>query len=274
MSSRKKRKKHNPRGKERTVTFHGSVLQSIRQHARGTPQMEICGVLIGRQSGAGTFVIGAVPGHGAAHGSAHVTFTQEAWVRIHKEKDDRYPGQAIVGWYHSHPGLGVFLSDQDVFIHKNFFGNPGSLAWVYDPHSDEEGCFAWNGGDVHRLIRFEVVTDAEKRIRPRSEPADRTHSHRSASPTRPKPWRSPKTLRSLLIMAIAALLALLVGLVWFSQSCLRQSELNHPVESAKEGSPRKAMKSDNGNAGFDGAKSRDTLPRNDKNALKVREKTK
>ena len=59
-------------------------------------------------------------------------FTQETWTRIHEEKDARYPDHKIVGWYHSHPGFGVFLSDHDLFIHKNFFSQPGQLAWVFD----------------------------------------------------------------------------------------------------------------------------------------------
>lgn len=278
MSSRKTRNRHKPRGRTSPATFHGSVLQSIRQHARGTPQMEICGALIGRQSDAGTFVIGAVPGEGAAQGSTHVTFTQEAWVRIHEEKDKRYPGQAIVGWYHSHPGFGVFLSDHDVFIHKNFFANPGSLAWVYDPHSDEEGCFAWNGGEVRRLVRFEVVTDADKRIRPGREPVGRTHSHRPDSPARLALWRSPKTSRPYFMIALTALLALLVGLGWFALShtvlpervtdWLMQRKFTRPVERAPTGSPARERESDAGKTRLDGAVSHDTLPRNGKDDLK------
>jgi proteasome lid subunit RPN8/RPN11 len=121
----KKKHKHKQAGGQpvRSVIFYGPVLQNIRQHARRSPHAEICGVLIGRQGDGGTTVTGSVPGEGAAQGGAHVTFTQEAWVRIHEEKDRKYSGQSIVGWYHSHPGFGVFLSDHDTFIHKNFL-NP------------------------------------------------------------------------------------------------------------------------------------------------------
>lgn len=215
MSSRnKKHRRKHWGGSTSSAHFGSAVLQSIRQHARGTPNIEICGVLIGRQSDSGTFVIGAVPGEGAAQGGAHVTFTQEAWVRIHEEKDRRYPGQAIVGWYHSHPGFGVFLSDHDIFIHKNFFTNPGSLAWVYDPHSDEEGCFGWNGGEVRRLDCFEVVTDANKRSGPQCEPSELTHSNSTAFLPKLAFWRYPRILRMVLLITIAAFLALIVGLGW------------------------------------------------------------
>jgi hypothetical protein len=76
---------------------------------------------------------------------------------IYKIKDRDYPDERIVGWYHSHPGFGVFLSDHDTFIHKNFFSAPQQVAWVYDPHSDEEGCFGWRGERIERLANFGFV---------------------------------------------------------------------------------------------------------------------
>lgn len=38
----------------------------------------------------------------------------------------------IVGWYHSHPGYGLFLSDIDVNTHRNAF-SPRHTALVVDP---------------------------------------------------------------------------------------------------------------------------------------------
>ncbi len=78
------------------------------------------------------------------------------WKRA-KIKDRDYPDERIVGWYHSHPGFGVFLSEHDTFIHKNFFSSPQQVAWVYDPHSDEEGCFGWKSGELERVAQFVIV---------------------------------------------------------------------------------------------------------------------
>jgi hypothetical protein len=64
-----------------------------------------------------------------------------------------------MGWYHSHPGFGVFLSDHDTFIHKNFFSSALQVAWVYDPHSDEEGCFGWSGERLERVSEIHVKDD-------------------------------------------------------------------------------------------------------------------
>ncbi len=80
-----------------------------------------------------------------------MTFTQETWAHIYKTKDAEHPNKRIVGWYHSHPGFGVFLSDHDTFIQRNFFSDPRQVAWVFDPHPDEEGRFALRDGEIVRL---------------------------------------------------------------------------------------------------------------------------
>ena len=135
------------------------VARQIRQHARSSRTIEVCGVLIGSESDGLTTVEACIAGANAEQGGAHVTFTQDTWEHIYKIKDRDYPDGRIVGWYHSHPGFGVFLSDHDTFIHKNFFSSPNQVAWVFDPHSDEEGCFGWKNGKLERVSQFAFVDD-------------------------------------------------------------------------------------------------------------------
>jgi proteasome lid subunit RPN8/RPN11 len=113
--------------------------------------------LIGHDRDGAVKVEACIQGLNAEEAGAHVTFTQDTWEHIYKVKDKEYPDHRIVGWYHSHPGFGVFLSDHDTFIHNNFFSSPGQVAWVFDPHSDEEGCFGWVGGRLERLMEIAVV---------------------------------------------------------------------------------------------------------------------
>lgn len=139
------------------VVIHSDVLREIRQHARSQSKTEVCGVLIGSESHGVIEIEAGIQGVNAEQAGAHVTFTQDTWEHIYKIKDRDYPDDRILGWYHSHPGFGVFLSDHDTFIHKNFFSSPGQVAWVYDPHSDEEGCFGWVDGRIKRLPNISVV---------------------------------------------------------------------------------------------------------------------
>jgi proteasome lid subunit RPN8/RPN11 len=145
--------------KHANVRISTEVARQIRQHARSNLKNEVCGVLIGDFEDGATHVRACIAGANAAQGGAHVTFTQDTWEHIYKIKDRDFPDERIVGWYHSHPGFGIFLSDHDTFIHKNFFSAPEQVAWVFDPHSDEEGCFGWHGGHLERIPRF-AFTDA------------------------------------------------------------------------------------------------------------------
>jgi proteasome lid subunit RPN8/RPN11 len=138
------------------VVMEAEVARQIRQHARTSMKAEVCGVLIGNTEHERMTVEACIQGINAAQGGAHVTFTQDTWEHIYKIKDKEYPEQKIVGWYHSHPGFGVFLSEHDLFIQENFFSNPQQVAWVYDPHTDEEGCYGWVGDKIEKLTAIRV----------------------------------------------------------------------------------------------------------------------
>lgn len=146
-----------------TVVMEAEVARKIRQHSRTSMKAEVCGVLIGSMENDRTVIQACISGINAAQGGAHVTFTQDTWEHIYKIKDRQYPEEKIVGWYHSHPGFGVFLSEHDLFIQENFFSSPQQVAWVYDPHTDEEGCFGWVGGKTEKLsgMRFGYSQDVQ-----------------------------------------------------------------------------------------------------------------
>lgn len=148
--------KAKPASSQPIVTLSGEVARQIRQHARASLSAEICGVLIGQDRAGRVEIQACIAGVNAEEAGAHVTFTQDTWEHIYQVKDKQYPGERIVGWYHSHPGFGIFLSEHDSFIHKNFFASPGQVAWVYDPHSDEEGCFGWVNGGIERLSQVTI----------------------------------------------------------------------------------------------------------------------
>jgi proteasome lid subunit RPN8/RPN11 len=91
------------------------------------------------------------------HGGAFLTFTHDSLVHLHSEIEARHPGKVIVGWFHTHPGLGVFLSDYDRWLHEHFFPEPWQVALVIDPVAVEGGVFTRNAQgelDVHRYTGF------------------------------------------------------------------------------------------------------------------------
>lgn len=80
--------------------------------------------------------------------SASVTFTHDTWAAMHREAAQMYPDEIVLGWHHTHPGIGVFLSPQDLFIHRNFFTAPWHVAMVVDPRRCEFGFFQWRAGEI------------------------------------------------------------------------------------------------------------------------------
>lgn len=79
---------------------------------------------------------------------SRLTFTHETWDRINEILEKNYPGKKILGWFHSHPGHTVFLSNYDMFIQENFFNMDYSVAYVFDPTINERGFFSWRNKKI------------------------------------------------------------------------------------------------------------------------------
>lgn len=141
------------------VVFARDVIDDIRAHGRSSPEVEVCGVLVGNayddDNGAGCYIAANIRGNGAEGRNAQVTFTSDTWAHINTMMDNRYADERIVGWYHTHPGFGIFLSEMDLFIHRNFFAEPWQIAYVDDPKGDDRGVFVWeNGEPVRRPLQI------------------------------------------------------------------------------------------------------------------------
>ena len=143
---------------EYRVAIAEGAFRDIRRHAESDTSVELCGVLAGKllKDDTGPFLLvqEAISGANTRRTGSQVTFTHETWDQIHSRMADDFPDLAIVGWYHTHPGFGIFLSDMDQFIQDNFFNLPHQVAFVYDPKSDERGLFIWRGGKSSRLRRY------------------------------------------------------------------------------------------------------------------------
>jgi len=132
------------------VFFTPGVHAALWEHAALDTSVEICGVLVGswHRDEIGPFVkiVESIRGEGAETRFAEVTFTHQTWAKINAEMDTKFANLSIVGWYHTHPDFGIFLSDRDRFIQEHFFSGPGQIAHVIDPIRKIEGVFVWRDG--------------------------------------------------------------------------------------------------------------------------------
>ena len=140
------------------ISISKEAYQLIHEHAIENTNIELCGILIGEvfkdKNGPYLEISNSIRGEFAKNEGTQVTFTHETWSYIHKIKDKKFPNKQIVGWYHTHPLFGIFLSSPDVFIHENFFNQPWHTAFVVDPVSNDEGFFIWKDGKPFRAEMF------------------------------------------------------------------------------------------------------------------------
>jgi len=128
------------------------VRQEIWAYARTNMSKELGGVLLGIPEDTNGLwqvrITAALKAKKTHADRTSVTFTHETWTQIHHEMEILYPELSIVGWFHTHPGFGVFLSKHDLFIHQNFFNLPWHLAYVVDPMTQQHGFFAWKNDEI------------------------------------------------------------------------------------------------------------------------------
>ncbi|MCH8829474.1 MAG: hypothetical protein IID45_07850 [Planctomycetes bacterium] len=143
---------------EYRIVLAKSAHDDILAHAATNPNIELCGVLVGKlfhdDNGPYLLISDVVRGREAREEASNVTFTHSTWELIHKEMDEKHADSRIVGWYHMHPGFGVFLSEVDVFAHSHFFNAAWQVALVVDPKGQTEGFFHFKDGQIVRTRRY------------------------------------------------------------------------------------------------------------------------
>ena len=158
----------------RIVMSH-DVSEKIDHFAATDTTREVGGILLGRiveDSSERTVLVQAhVEARFTEARQGSVTFTHQSWDYMHNERERKYPKLGIVGWFHTHPGFGIFLSPQDLFIHRNFFDAEWQLAYVVDPKSHTKGFFRRDGDEI---VKCKFHIGGEKMI---SDFADLRREH-------------------------------------------------------------------------------------------------
>lgn len=138
-----------------------------------------------------------------------LTFTHETWNYIHKEHEKKYPDKRIVGWQHTHPSYGIFLSNYDLFIHENYFDLPFQVAYVIDPIQNLRGFFQWKNGKIEKLRGFYVYDDVGKPIKI-EPPQKKDNDAKQEAPKERSSWVSKAAITLALLIAAASLIYCIV----------------------------------------------------------------
>jgi proteasome lid subunit RPN8/RPN11 len=134
------------------ILVNEDAFRDSQAHALSSMDREVAGVLVGpppEKQPDGRYVVHVtdtiIAKYTRMHG-ASVTYTPESWRYLNDQLHEKYPDESgvMVGWYHTHPGFGIFLSGMDLFIHQNFFTQIWHIALVLDPVARTSGFFCWD----------------------------------------------------------------------------------------------------------------------------------
>ena len=165
------------------------------------------------------------------------TFPAEAFLKMHHAhrtwSEDEVRAEPdvlrVVGWCHTHPGHGVFLSGADIDMHRVRFPLAFQVALVVDPTAAEParraGLVAWAGNGILTSHGRDNIVGFDPEQLPAGRaahmPFDGASSTPPASSTAPVPSTeptlsiAPPVHRSLLVEAVVLLTVLGGGmLIW------------------------------------------------------------
>jgi len=150
---------------EVVVLLSQLALRQIAAHSNSNLDYEVGGAMLGRafrsNGQAYVEVRAAIPAVTKDHGPVHFTFTADAWSQLHKDRSESYPDLDIVGWFHTHPDLGVFYSSDDVVVHSAAFTLPWHVGMVVDPIRKETALFGWKKGELVSFSGFYELHDVQ-----------------------------------------------------------------------------------------------------------------
>lgn len=148
------------------------AMRAIREHicwGRSTPdnRVEQGGLIVGeivegstRQTTA--LVTDILPAVGTRGSAAYVKFDHQIWLRMLDEFDRLVHSgritrnRKIIGWYHTHPNMSVFMSGTDMGTQRSLFGQPWNYALVLNPQDGLCACFRGEAAVAAPLIEAQL----------------------------------------------------------------------------------------------------------------------
>jgi proteasome lid subunit RPN8/RPN11 len=139
-----------------TIFMTQDAYREVNAFAGASLDREVGGMLIGQvcmtpEGERYVIVEGQLEARHTSNGATHLTFTSNTLTDALTRLEEEHPDKQIVGWYHTHPGLSVFLSSMDVWLHSHFFPQPWHVALVIDPVANHAGFF-WYTSEAPGLL--------------------------------------------------------------------------------------------------------------------------
>ncbi len=173
----------SPENSKVVIYIDKQAYDDIHRHGAANPQREVVGILLGNVSEDSTGkyrvdIVGIVKSESAPGNQTQAQFTHEVWLQLVESAQRNYPNQKVVGWYHTHPGFGAFMSDDDINSHRVAFSHPWHVAAVCDPIKNELCFFGWDGSEIKTIKGFYTYEVPVKEPKPLPRPERMAPSQR------------------------------------------------------------------------------------------------
>ena len=149
---------HEPLVQQPNVIVTQFALTQVVEHSESNLESELGGALLGKayQHHGQLYVevMAAVPAVSDDKGPIHFKFTSDAWSQIHRDWKANYPDLEMIGWFHTHPDLGVFYSADDEVVHAAAFTQPWHVGLVVDPVRNQASFFGWEEQKIRPMAGF------------------------------------------------------------------------------------------------------------------------
>ena len=139
-----------------------SAVTALKTHLEANTTVEQGGILFGQayndsEHGIYVEITAAIPAPATIGTGAHLEFTSDSWQGIMDYAKSTHPEANIVGWYHSHPNIGVFMSGTDMRTQRAFFYHPWCVSIVYDPVKKQIGYFLGEEAKPIKAVKSEPM---------------------------------------------------------------------------------------------------------------------
>jgi len=141
-------------GGNTAILVSQEVLLKVNEHVSQSLERELGGFLLGNRyrcpNTPRDYVIidQFSPAKFTESTEVNLAFTHEAWAQLSDELSGKFLGKLLIGWYHSHPRMDVFLSSHDMGIQTERFPEPWMVALVIEPEKHRGGFFCARDGRV------------------------------------------------------------------------------------------------------------------------------
>lgn len=198
---------------DKNIYISQAAYKAIHNFTKDKLENESGGMLMGYTlEGAGKtniIIDGFIEGKHSEATPTTLKFTHETWEYVHSEADKKYPEYKIIGWIHTHPSFGIFLSEYDKFIQQNFFNGENQVAYVVDPIQKTEGFYFWINEKIEKCNGFYIYDKTGTPIVIESEQPEEEKATPSAHIVpQKKSWKDYLLVATSLLMVIMLFITL------------------------------------------------------------------